>query len=72
MIQHKGKRSGLVAIVPARPENTAENGKNSDCERTNGEHEKRVDYVSTVHAPSEAPRQSEKLASLAACAERPA
>jgi hypothetical protein len=34
--------SGFVAIVPARPENTTEDGKNGDRERTDCEHEKRV------------------------------
>jgi hypothetical protein len=40
VIQHKGDLSGLIVIVPASPENATENGKDSDRERTNGEHEK--------------------------------
>src|SRR5205807_2467210 len=36
------RASGLVAIVPAGPENTTEHGKNSDRERTNCEHEKQT------------------------------
>jgi len=41
VIQHKGEASsGFVAIIPASPENPAEDGKNSDRKRTNCEHEK--------------------------------
>jgi hypothetical protein len=43
VIKHKGKRlSGFVAIVAARQENPAEDGKNSDGEGTDCEHEKSV------------------------------
>src|SRR5438067_258883 len=64
VIQHKGMTiSGLVAIVPTCPENATENGKNSDRERTDCEHE-RVFNVSTVHAPSRARSQSESVRRL--------
>jgi hypothetical protein len=40
VIQHKGETaSGLVAIIPACPENTTEDGKNGDRKGTNCEHE---------------------------------
>jgi len=41
VIQHKGEAlSGFVAIIPARPENPTEDGKNGDRKRTNCEHGK--------------------------------
>jgi hypothetical protein len=51
----------LVPIVPARPENTAKYSENCDSEGADCEHQKRSDCVSTVHAPTEAPRQSESF-----------